>query len=743
MVYKKCILFLLVMLFLFPIANLNAMADSTTAHNTRPAKSNTKPNKDIYIHGYNEIAQSSELILYFNKKDSSLAIKSKTNGFIWTSSVSDNEVDVGKLNNKIKGDISSLFILNYTPIGTSGSSVISSSLINSNTETSFENMQNGIRVNYYFTDIGIGFAVEITLENSMLKIKVPADSIIEEGNMKLVSIEMMPYFGASNNEQDGYIFYPDGSGAVMEFTDLNHHGENKKSWHIYGTDISDLFSLNQKDLKRSNIDDYYESLMMPVFGIKRGNNAFLAIVEEGDAVSKINLRPSNNILNLNSISCEFIYRNSFNDPRVKSRSIKQFDKDIISVDHSIKYVFLEGENADYSGMANSYRTYLLETGKIEKRIDKNDKIPLALDLFMGIKEKGMLLDKYIAMTTFEEAQSIMEYLLNAGVEQIQTQLKGWTKKGYYTEPIYFPPNRRLGGKRGLSNLSNFAKANNIKLCIAVNPIFATASNGGFSKRNDVIYLGNQTILTDADEELFCLTPSVVYEKYCNHISPSAISCSVFGISMEGIGHYLYYDYNKGNYSNKEQTKNTWTEILQQATKEFDYVMVNGGNAYVLGSVDRLAGIPTEDSGYYFTTKSIPFYQMVVHGLLPYSSDIAGNLSSSFQKEKLKWIEKGYMPYFELTYRTADLIKYTEYKKLFTSSYSDWIDKAVDVYKELNREIGDIWSEYIVKHEELYDNVIRVSYSNGTQIIINYNDKDIKVDGLTVKGLDYLVIKGEM
>ena len=75
--------------------------------------------------------------------------------------------------------------------------------------------------------------------------------------------------------------------------------------------------------------------------------------------------------------------------------------------------------------------------------------------------------------------------------------------------------------------------------------------------------------------------------------------------------------------------------------------------------------------------------------------------------------------------------------------SDWIDKAVDVYKELNREIGDIWSEYIVKHEELYDNVIRVSYSNGTQIIINYNDKDIKVDGLTVKGLDYLVIKGEM
>lgn len=733
--YKKYMLYLLIVLSLIPINTLEVVADNTEQ---------IELNKETVIEGYDEVARSSKLIFYFNKKDSSLIVKDRVNGYMWTSSAINNSIDISKLNDKIKGDISSLFSLNYTNIkAAGGGSAISYNLKSPAIEASFEDIKNGIRGNYYLQDIGIRLTAEMTLEDSTLNINIPADSIHEEGDMKLVSIEIMPYFGASNNEENGYLFYPDGCGAIMEFNDLNHHDESKKTWNIYGTDISELFSLNKNKVNSvySGLDNNYESLMMPVFGVKKGDNAFLSIVEEGNASSNINLRPSSDIMQLNSISCEFIYRNSFNDPRVKSRDIKQFDKNIIYMDHSIKYVFLEGENADYSGMANTYRTYLMKTGKITKHINQGDKIPLAVDLFMGINEKDMFFDKYIPMTTFKEAQTIMEDLLDAGVEQMQTQLKGWTKKGYYTEPISFPPNRKLGGEKGLNNLNNFAKAHNIELYLAINPIFASASNGGFSKRNDVVYLGNQAILTDATEELFCLNPSTIYEKFFKNILDGAKRNSVSGISLEDVGRYVYYDYNKRSPMTKEETKDVWNKMLSEASLEFENVMVSGGNAYTLDSVDRLAEIPMDDSGYYFTTKSVPFYQMVIHGLLPYSSNRAGNLSPNLKKEILIWIEKGYMPYFELTYRSADLLKYTDYSDLFTSTYEDWVQQMVDIYKELNQEVGNVWSEHITKHEEIQSNVIRVTYGTGTQIIINYNEDDVKIDDYTIRGLDFLVTKG--
>lgn len=687
--------------------------------------------EESYFGEYKKIAHSSKLELYFNERDSSLAIKNKVSGFIWSScALNDKFLETSKLNKQIQEELRSLFVIYYTNIVGGQGTVISSSLVSLQPEMSFQKIRNGIKVNYHFKNIGIKFDVEITIDDTSLYVRIPGDSILEEGNMKLIKIKMLPYFGASTDEEEGYFFYPDGSGAIMEFTDLNHYGENPKSWIVYGTDISNVFDPNMS----------YEYCMLPVYGVKKSNDAFLAVIEEGDENSIITLTPSNDVLKLNSISCEFVYRNSFNDLRVKTRILKQYDKEIQRRDCKIKYIFLENESANYSGMANSYRIYLLENGKISKQISKNDRIPLGLDLFMGINQRIMLFNKFICMTSFKEAQTILQEFLDAGVYDIQVCLKGWTKRGYLTEPLHFPPNNKLGGKSGLIELADFAQNHNIDLLLEISPIFANGANGGFSKRNDVVYLGNKAILTDVFKKWFVLSPKVVLERFINNILIPAKDYSISGISFKDIGRYLYYDYNEKNFSSKKQTKDYLIKMLDNTNKEFNIVMTKGGNAYVLNKVQRLADIPTKCSGYYFTTKSVPFYQMVVHGLIPYTSNIPGNLSPNFEREKLEWIEKGYMPYFELTYKPADLLKYTEYNTLFSSTYSDWIEKAVAIYNEFNENLGDIWSEYIIKHEELEKDVVMVTYSNNTRIIINYSDKDVKIGGKIVKALDYLVIR---
>ena len=149
--------------------------------------------------------------------------------------------------------------------------------------------------------------------------------------------------------------------------------------------------------------------------------------------------------------------------------------------------------------------------------------------------------------------------------------------------------------------------------------------------------------------------------------------------------------------------------------------------------------PCENAQYYFTTKSIPFYQMVVHGMIPYSGQ-PGNLSHNLQKEKLKWVELGYMPHFELTYESSDRLKYTEYNKLFTSQYEDWVHIAMDIYKDFNQRLDGIWAETMVRHENVREDVYRVEYSNNTVIYVNYGEKDVTVDGHQVKALDYLVVE---
>ena len=676
--------------------------------------------------GYENIAQTSKLALYYHKEKGSILLQNKSNGFIWSSSVLEETYDISKLNKTWQGNLNSLFSFTYTNIRTGGGAIITSSLVNGKPKIETKSIENGIHINYSFEEIDISFSVEIRIDEDTLTVTIPKDTIIENSDMVLVSVDMMPFFGAAVDKQDGYLFYPDGSGAILDFNDMAHFGEKKKSWNIYGSDIVNYLDKN-------------EPAMLPTFGAKLGNNGFLAVVDEGEQDSVISLTPSNNILGLNTISCEFIYRRQFEDPRVKQRVVKRYDTEIIATDHSIKYFILDGEDANYSGMANRYRKYLLDNNKMVKSITEKDKIPLGIDLFMGINERGLLFDKFITMTTFENAQEILEIFMDQGVEDIQTQLKGWTRRGYNSEPLQFPPNRKLGGNGGLKKLTEFTKKQNVKLFLYSNLLDAIGKNGGFSKRNDVVYLGNGMIFTDYKKEYFVLSPRYIVNEFYKKILPWANKYPISGLSFGGLGHRLYYDYNVKNYTTKEETKNFWSEIMKSSIDHFENAMTEGGNAYVLDSVNRLSTIPYTDTGYYFTTESIPFYQMVIHGMIPYSGK-PGNLSHDLQKEKLKWVEYGYMPHFELTYETSDRLKHTEYNTLFTSYYKDWIQVATDIYEEFNQRLGSIWSETMVYHEKVQEDVYKVRYSNNTIVYINYNESDTIVGNHTIKGLDYLVVE---
>lgn len=681
--------------------------------------------------GYIKKAETENLELYYNESIYSFIVKDKRNGCLWCSSVDESYYNMENTNNLWKQNMSSMFYINYT---SDYKKINSSNNIAQESKVSTRPIEKGIAIKYDLTKLSIRFTIEIWLDNNSVNVRIPAESIEEYGNNCITSIELLPFLGAASDYETGYVFYPDGCGGLYHFKGKPELTPEKYSWPVYGYDKLDLDEIEKRE--KAGL----EQALLPVFGLKKGDNAFIAIITKGDHDTYINFYPSGFAVNLTRINAELIYRRTHKDLRPYATITNYIEKEMFREDHEIKYVFLAGNDANYSGMASVYRQYLEKESQIRRTDDFSGSMPLWLDLFMGIILDQVLFDKYIKMTTFDNAIEILEAFKNRGID-IYTNLIGWVKGGYRSFPANWPPERALGGINGIRKLAEYSKNNDIKLFLENNFIDALDKNWGFSKRNDVAYQRNGLSVTDKRKEKYILNPVKAYKRFAETLIPKIKNIPISGLSFDRLGKFIYFDYHKDYPVSRSQAAEQWAKIMEVSREKTGGAVVRGGNAYILKYADWLLDIPVKDSGYFLTDELIPFYQMVVHGYIPYSAN-AGNLFHDFKRQKLKWVEYGCMPYFKLTYQESVLLLKTEYNHLFTSCYLYWIDTAVDIYEEFNQRIGDLWTEIIVSHEKIGDDIYKVTYGNGSRVYINYNESPVHVDSFNIKEMDYIVVDKE-
>lgn len=109
-----------------------------------------------------------------------------------------------------------------------------------------------------------------------------------------------------------------------------------------------------------------------------------------------------------------------------------------------------------------------------------------------------------------------------------------------------------------------------------------------------------------------------------------------------------------------------------------------------------------------------------------------------RKQLLRSLELGAAPYFQWTYEPSSRLKLTNYDSAYATEYSYWVDDAVALYKQANEVLGELENERILKHERIQDGVVRITYTGGTSILVNYNVDSVTVGGTTVGGTDYVV-----
>lgn len=687
--------------------------------------------------GLVKAAETDQLILYYTAVKDGIVILDKRSGYMWNSAVTQEQYTAGKLNNAVRSKVTALFDFRYVQAESTKQTVVAVNFLTHKPEVVIEKSQNGIKLLYEFPSLGITVCVDASIKGSALTVEIPANQIKEEGKYHLVSLELLPFMGSAQNTEDGYMFYPDGCGALYRFKDEPGQNISKSSFYIYGADQVDLSEYGR------NRTAGLKTAMLPVFGVKKGNSAFLGVIDEGDFDAAVNVTPSGfSNIHLNRISAEFTCRRGFEDLRDNPNIPPRIEDRILVADRAVKYYFLTGEDADYSGMANAYRQYLLDGGRMTARISRdNGGIPMALDLFMGIKEERILLDKYRKATTFRQAETILDSFFRNGVDNMEVNLIGWNSNGLGMNPSAFPPDSRLGGTKGLKELAKYTGEKGFSLYLDVGFTEAKKEAGGFSVRNDTVFKKNGLVVSDRSNSQFLLNPFRALERLRDSFLPKVSGSGINGLCFEDIGSQLYHDYNDRNPATRRITAGQWGSMLLDTAGTLGKSGVHGGNAYVLKYADRLIDIPVEDSGMINTDEAIPFYQMVVHGFIPYTST-PGNLFYDFQKQKLKWVEYGCMPYFKLTYSKADILRYTEYNALFSSDYDLWVESASDTYREMNERVGGLWSRQMVRHEQIGKEIYKVTYNDGTRVYVNYQDREVRAEGIRIKAVDYAVADKE-
>ncbi|MDO9629871.1 MAG: DUF5696 domain-containing protein, partial [Acholeplasmataceae bacterium] len=322
-----------------------------------------------------------------------------------------------------------------------------------------------------FFEIGI----QITLNDKGIDTSIINESIVEPKNVKLARITLLPLFGTAVSIKNdiptqGYIVLPDGSGAVMEFNNGKFY-QNAYRKRLYGQDLS---------LLPYKMAEQQQKINIPLYGMVKENGGFAAIITQGDAMAAINADVSERIDSYNKAFVSFNLRESESvtiGSGFSRYGVDLWTKEKVKTDFTVKYIFLEGLNNNYVGIAKAYQNYLIEEKNLIA-IDQTTKTVLTTEFIGAYDRKDFFLGvpyySLESLTTFDQAKSIIKDLKALGIDDINVlytgSMNGGLDSGVHTKASI---ERVLGGNKDLNALDQYLASEGIKLYNTVD--FMTAS----------------------------------------------------------------------------------------------------------------------------------------------------------------------------------------------------------------------------------------------------------------------------
>ncbi|MGG1636950.1 DUF5696 domain-containing protein [Paenibacillus sp. NRS-1760] len=686
---------------------------------------------------FEQIAESDQLLLLVDKASAHFQVINKATGKIWRSYPEPKYWEEETVPNTWKNNLTSPVIIEYVNAKNYKSSSVTAGLIEN--QGYLENLQvteNGFTVTFALPKVQLKIPIEVRLHKDYVETRILDEGIVE-GALSLLNIKLYPLFGAQPSAgQEGYLLLPDGSGSLIHFEADRLMQQLTYNESVYGQDLSYY-----------NENTGRQGITMPVFGLKSGDQAFVAIISEGESFANVYAAPSGAVGRSNWVTTEWQYRKKFFQSVSKSTGEGFYtysgDKFITNA-RATRYYPLLPNKSDYAGMAEVYRNYLIQEQGV-KPLETNKKdIPLFVDIVGADIEKGLFADSYLKATTTEEATELVRSIYDSGIQHLQIQFSGWQQDGYSTHGGYFPVDKRLGGNKGMKSFISFAHTLDIPVYLTANYTLNTNGDDQFWWRRDGLRNLAGTVLEERgneDQDAAKFVSPRFYEKVVSADLSSYKSLGADGIYFEdGIGKQVNTDFNSRYSASRAEVVDVQRSILNKSKEALGSLAANNVNFYALAQIDHVHRLTADYSYDVFISEAIPFAQIVLHGLRTYSLEWS-NLRDEFDDELLRSIEYGAYPAYVLSGDKAADLKNSYSYWYYSLNYKDWIDHLRAEYAKTNEALAAVQEQFITGHRTLAPNVKETEYGSNYRIIVNYNQTDYSKDGIIVPAKDFVVIKG--
>ncbi|OMF29393.1 hypothetical protein BK133_17820 [Paenibacillus sp. FSL H8-0548] len=667
--------------------------------------------------GFAEALANDQFALFIHPGSTQIVLVDKTTGYKWKSNPTEAELGSETVKGVLLANLKSPFVLTY--VRTQGKDQTIREVLNAsdpNMETSLIKSAEGLQISYEFPERQLSFSIQYELTEKGLKARIPTTGIKEDGEFAVFTIDLLPYFGAASSDEDGYIFVPDGPGGLIRFDTEGVDVSRGYIHQVYGLELTNTGNWSRSGENR-------ESIGYPVFGMKHGSNAFMAVITEGGGSANISAMPPGLKSGLYNVYTNQIYREEYlyRISRLAA-PIKAIQKQRLDTDREVEYRFLSGEDADYVGMAKAYRDYMTETGKLKEQLKPVEHTPLYLKIMGGNYTEAFNKIKYITATTFPQATNIVNGLVEQGVANLKVIYYGWQNQGDYDLYDRFPIEKALGGEAAAKDFISEMSKQQIDVMFEDDFVWIDSENSDLSGKTNGIRGIDETVFVE--EGWFISKPgrtvAMAYETMAK-----LKEIGVSGILFNWIGEMVFHDYDPSGIATRSDTIAVYEGLLAYARETLGSAAVYRGNDYAAIQSDYIAGLPSESSYDFMVDETVPFYPIALHGYVSYSFG-DGNLRNDVETEFLKAIEYGAVPSFFLTHEDSRVLKYTAASFLFSSQYEKWIERILKEYKDFD-SLSSVYAQRIMNHEKLSEDRFATVYEDGTRVIVDYGSKSFVVE----------------
>lgn len=727
---RKIILYLLIVSLL--CLPLTACSGDTVTVNVKPEEMNIEDSCTV--------DENSNYSLLWDEAQTCVLLKSKTTSEVWSTVPYDFYLQ-GDSNINLSAP---MFINYYNP--SDGSLMTAKAYADciEKGNLSVAVADGRVKMEFYFDDAEILVPLEISLGENGLKATVKTSDIKESGKTNLINVSVLPYLCSTPNAEDklSYLFIPVGSGALMYTDEDVQEFSRTYSGEVYGSDQA-------RHLLDDSTDE--EPIRLPVYGVKNGNSAMLAIIEEGSEAATVTADAGNSRNGYSTVYSTFtvrgydeteVERTSYSDALIYAEEYNP------NVSYTVGYYPLSGDKADYNGMAELYKEYLSKNGGFTDSDLTQSPYQLSFlggslvrNVAVGIPYKRMQ-----TATTFAEAQQIIEELTAETENTPSVILEGYTADGLDTGRIAggYSLSSKLGGKKEYKELKAYCEEKGIALFAEYDIVQFNSSANGFSTNFDIAQTAGKQLaafyprkknIRYSDEELAKtgLLQRSELEKAVNKLVKKTDYMS--GISLTTLGSMAYSDYSNESYYAKGEMAAQVQSLLKKVSDGGHSLNVGAANGYAAQAADSISRVPLTGGEYFSLDESIPFYQMIFHGSSAlYSTPI--NLSEDAVASVLRAVEGGVSLSFTLTANSSTALADTQSGEYYGSVYSGNKDSIIDLITKTADYFGKIGNQTIASHEIVSSAVTHTVFFDGTSVWVNHGKTAAKVEGTKLEGLSF-------